>query len=112
MPQRNGMSLEKSLQRKLETTLSPIHLEVINESERHSVPAGSESHFKVVAVSTAFEGKSLVDRHRMINQIVAEELKESIHALALHLYTPSEWAKKKEQAPQSPPCLGGSKGDR
>lgn len=103
------MSLEKSVRRKLETTLSPIHLEVINESERHSVPPGSESHFKVVAVSSAFEGKSLVDRHRMVNHLVEKELRESIHALALHLYTPTEWAKKNEGAPQSPPCLGGSK---
>lgn len=105
------MKLQTVLQEKLTGALSPIHLEVVNESSMHSVPPGSESHFKVVAVSAVFEGRSLVDRHRMVNELFASELKREIHALALHLYTPAEWAKKNSPPPQSPPCLGGSKGD-
>jgi len=51
--------------------------------------------------------KMLVARHRMVNEILAEDL-QRIHALALHTYTPEEWAER-GQAPQSPPCQGGGK---
>lgn len=102
------MKLQTTLEEKLTGALAPIHLEVANESFMHSVPAGSESHFKVVAVSAVFEGKPLVNRHRIVNDLFAAELRDSIHALALHLYTPAEWAKKNEGTPPSPPCLGGS----
>ncbi len=102
------MSVEDDITQKLEDVLKPGHLEVINESHMHNVPPGSESHFKVVVVSDAFEGKMLVARHRMINQALAEELAGPIHALALHTMTPSEWSEK-GAAPQSPPCMGGGK---
>ncbi len=102
------MSVEDDIIQKLQDCLSPEHLEVINESHMHNVPPGSESHFKVIAVSAAFEGKMLVARHRMINQALAEELAGPVHALALHTMTPGEWAEKGE-APQSPPCMGGGK---
>ncbi len=88
----------------------PLHLEVVNESFMHSVPAGAESHFNITLVSEQFEGKMLVMRHRMVNQVLAEELSGTIHALALHTLTPSEWQEKGGQIPDSPPCLGGSKG--
>ena len=76
----------------------------------HNVPANSETHFKVVAVSDQFEGKRSVARHQMIYKLVAEELEGPVHALALHTYTPQEWSEKQE-APASPNCLGGSKGE-
>ncbi|WP_054112638.1 BolA family protein [Marinagarivorans algicola] len=95
---------------KLQQALSPDHLDVINESANHNVPVGSESHFKVIAVSQYFEGKRAVARHQAVYQILAQELKGSksgvgVHALALHLYTPGEWAEQ-QAAPISPPCLG------
>ena len=80
-----------------------------NESNRHNVPPGSESHFKVVLVSDAFDGKSIVMRHRMINEILIDELQNKIHALALHTYTYNDWQEKNGNAPMSPPCLGGGK---
>lgn len=86
---------------------TPIHLEVINESHMHNVPVGSESHFKVIIVSDDFTGKMLVARHRMINQRLQHELKESIHALSLHTMTEPEWLKKQGKVATSPPCLGG-----
>lgn len=88
--------------------LQPEFLEVINESNNHNVPPGSESHFKVIVVSSVFQGKMLVARHRMVNDILAEELAHSIHALVLHTMTQEEWIKKSEKSPESPPCLGGS----
>ncbi|HED34456.1 MAG TPA: BolA/IbaG family iron-sulfur metabolism protein [Gammaproteobacteria bacterium] len=102
------MSVEDDIIKKLQALLAPSHLEVVNESHMHNVPPGSESHFKVVVVSSEFNGKMLVARHRMINGALAEELDGPIHALALHTMTTDEWAEK-GQAPESPPCLGGSK---
>jgi BolA protein len=104
------MSVQTEIEAKLTAALHPSHLEVINESSNHNVPPGSESHFKVVIVSQAFDGKMLVARHRMINEILADELQHKIHALALHTYTPTEWDEISGQAPVSPPCLGGGKG--
>lgn len=103
------MTVQQDIETKLQEALQPDHLEVINESGNHNVPPGSESHFKVVIASAAFEGKMLVARHRMINEILADELQNRIHALALHTYTPAEWSEQNAGAPASPPCLGGGK---
>jgi BolA protein len=73
------------------------------------VPAGSESHFKVIIVSDEFEDKILIKRHRLINELLADELQNKIHALALHTYTRDEWQEISGNAPMSPPCLGGGK---
>ncbi len=89
-------------------SLQPQFLEVINESYRHAVPDGSESHFKVTIVSDAFDGKMLVARHRLVNTTLTQEIIRSIHALALHTLTPAEWRARNETAHKSPPCLGGS----
>jgi BolA protein len=104
------MSIQSDIEAKLQQELQPVHLEVVNESSNHNVPPGSESHFKVTVVSEIFAGKLPVARHRRVNQVLAEELANKIHALALHTYTPEEWAETSGQAPVSPPCLGGGKG--
>jgi BolA protein len=57
-------------------------------------------------VSTAFEGKRLIARHRALNSALADELAGPVHALALHTYTPEEW-RAREGAPESPACRGG-----
>ena len=101
--------MQSIIESKLMDSLSPLHLEIVNESHNHNVPEGSESHFKVVAVSDSFEGKTLIARHRMINKLLEQELASGIHALALHTMTPEEWFKKGGNAPDSPPCLGGGK---
>jgi BolA protein len=102
------VSLQQRIEQKLSSSLTPSVLEVINESSMHSVPVGSETHFKVVIVSQAFEGKALVERHRLVYGALGEEMKSGIHALAITSRTPSEWEKTSEVA-KSPPCLGGSK---
>jgi BolA protein len=102
------MSVRDTIERKLGAGVPGLHyLEVRNESDRHNVPPGSESHFKVVLVAKAFEGVGLLARHRMINQLLADELMGGVHALAIHVYTLDEWKVKTGVAPQSPPCLGG-----
>jgi BolA protein len=77
----------------------------------HSVPPGSETHFKVVVVSALFEGKSLVERHRLVYDALGEEMRSGVHALTITSRTPGEW-EKNASAPPSPPCLGGSKSPR
>ena len=103
------MTVQQTIARKLTDHFHPIHLEVLNESDNHNVPAGSESHFKVTIVTNAFDDVSLLQRHRMINEVLAEELNKQIHALALHTYTEADWREKQGQVPASPECLGGGK---
>jgi BolA protein len=88
-------------------SLAPVHLDVIDESHRHNVPEGAESHFKLVIVADAFEGKTLVARHRVINTLLAQQLAGPVHALGLHTHTPEEWQARSESVPASPPCRGG-----
>ena len=100
--------VESQIQTKLSAAFAPIHLEVTNESHKHNVPPGSESHFKVVLVSADFVGKRQVQRHQAIYATLAEELAGGVHALALHTYSPEEWLAD-QAVPESPQCLGGSK---
>ena len=103
------MSIAKIIEEKLNAAFSPTHLEVINESNNHNVPPGSESHFKVVIVSKEFEESRLIKRHRSVNAALSEELSGSVHALAIHTYTEKEWADfYANNTPSSPNCLGGS----
>jgi len=103
------MTIQAIIEAKLAASLVLEHLDVINESGNHNVPAGSESHFKVVLVSDEFSEQGLIQRHRRVNDILKEELANSIHALSIHTYTASEWVDKHGNVPLSPPCLGGSK---
>jgi BolA protein len=103
------MSVRSTIHDKLVTALAPAVLEVFDESRMHSVPRGAQTHFKVVVVTEAFAGTSLVQRHRRVNQILADELAGGMHALAIHAYTPQQWTERGGEIPRSPPCLGGSK---
>jgi BolA protein len=103
------MTIQEIIEDKLADALAPLHLEVINESANHNVAPGSESHFKVVLVATEFEGQRLLARHRRVNEVLADELARSIHALALHTYTVAEWRDRFGAAPMSPQCHGGSR---
>jgi BolA protein len=83
--------------------LQPEHLEVLDESHMHS--RGLETHYKVVIVSPLFAGLNAVKRHQKVYATVGD-LMGQIHALALHTYTPEEWAAQ-GVAPASPTCRGG-----
>ena len=82
------MTVKDTIESKLKFALSPSHLEVVDESHQHIGHAGhkpgGETHFRVYIVSELFKGKSRIDRHRMINEILKDELAGPIHALALH----------------------------
>lgn len=102
--------VEASIRAKLTQVFDPAHLEVLNESHMHAVPPGSESHFRVLVVSSRFEGLSLLQRHRLVNETLSHELSTSVHALAIQAKTPQQWSSDQSLA-KSPPCLGGSKHD-
>ena len=105
------MIVQRSIETKLQGALAPAHLEVINESHMHSVPPGSESHFKVIVVSERFEGEALVARHKTVNALLRDELQGGVHALSMQTLTPAEWARRGGAVPPSPACRGGSKAD-
>jgi len=82
------------MREKLMIGLEPTRLDLINESELHaghrSSPGTGESHFRIVVVSPRFAGQSRVARHRMVNQLVKDELRDGVHALAVHAFAPGE----------------------
>jgi BolA protein len=106
---RNAMSRAQRIQNLLTRELSPLHLELIDETTQHNAPANGESHFKLLVVSDYFAGLKPIARHRFINGLLGEEFAVGLHALAMHTWTPQEWFLKGGQAPASPPCLGGGK---
>lgn len=94
----------------LSKSLSPVHIEIENESDMHSVPPNSETHFKILVVSQAFAGKSRIDRQRLINELLKSELQNGLHALTQKTLTPEEWEKQKSALNfESPNCMGGGR---
>lgn len=106
------MKIQQQIQEKLKLAFTPIELVVENESHNHSVPAGSETHFKVLIVSDHFQGLSRIERQQAIYKVLSDELKSGVHALSQRVYTSQEWQKEKNKLNfVSPECLGGSKKD-
>lgn len=99
------MSRQHLIEQRLRDALPLTHLEVRNESHLHR--AGQDTHFKLVVVSPAFADLRPVARHQTIYALLGDEMARGLHALALHLYTPEEWAAA-GAAPASPACRGGS----
>ncbi len=91
--------------------LSPIHLELVNESMYHAgYFDGKESHFKLTIVSDEFSNLNMVKRHQKIYALVNELMTAqggTIHALALHTYSPNEW-QNIAKSPNSPNCAGAN----
>ena len=88
------MSIESRIREKLVRRFAPEALEVVNESHHHAGHMGDngtgESHFAVGIVSAAFAGKSRLERHRLVNAELADELAGGVHALAIKAYAPGE----------------------
>ena len=80
--------------KKLTEAFAPQSLNVEDESHKHEGHAGSrpggQTHYRVYIVSPAFKGKTRLERHRMINRILSDELAGGIHALAIHAAAPGE----------------------
>ncbi len=86
--------MRDTISNKLQEAFTPESLQVVDESHLHEGHAGhrkgGETHFRVYIVSEAFQGKSRVERHRMINAALAAELAGGVHALAIHAKAPGE----------------------
>jgi BolA family transcriptional regulator, general stress-responsive regulator len=86
--------VKHAITNKLRETFSPESLDVIDESHLHEGHSGhrpgGETHFRIYIVSPAFEGKSRIERHRMINAALAAELAGPVHALAIKAQAPGE----------------------
>jgi BolA protein len=89
-----AMSTKDAITNKLREAFAPESLDVTDESHLHEGHAGhrpgGETHFRVYIVSPAFEGKTRIERHRMINAVLAAELAGSVHALAIKAQAPGE----------------------
>lgn len=85
-------SVKDTIEARLSDTFAPISLEVIDESHLHAGHAGArpggETHFRVRIVSAAFAGLTRLERHRRVNEALAEELAGPVHALAVHADAP------------------------
>lgn len=114
MPAEDAGPVERSIRTKLAETLKPLHLEVTNDSHLHAHHAAmravgggnGESHFTVDVVSSAFEGKRQMQRHRLIYSTLQTELDAGLHALVIKAKTPEEAglqsdAERAEAAPAS-----------
>ena len=88
------MSLQARMREKLMLALNPTRLDIVNGSHQHaghsSSPRTGESHFRVLIVSDAFASKSRVERHRIVNDVLRDELKDGVHALAIKALVPGE----------------------
>jgi len=80
--------------KKLTEAFSPQSLNVVDESHQHEGHAGSrpggQTHFRVYIVAQAFKGKTRLERHRMINGILLDDLAGGVPALAIHAEAPGE----------------------
>jgi BolA family transcriptional regulator, general stress-responsive regulator len=88
------MNTKDAITNKLREAFTPESLDVVDESHLHEGHAGhapgGQTHFRVYIVSPAFQGKSRIERHRMINAALAGELAGSVHALAIKAQAPGE----------------------
>nr|SVE73959.1 EOG090X0K4K [Daphnia atkinsoni] len=107
IPVKNSNPMELLIRDKLMRQFLPVHLDIMNESYMHNVPKGSETHFKVVVVSNKFENTSLLQRHRLINETLQDELKNGVHALSIIAKTLSQWEDSSKVTEKSPACKGG-----
>lgn len=87
-------SISERITQKLTAAFAPQALRVIDESRQHQGHGGwregGETHFRVDIVSEAFSGKSRLERHRLVNTALAQELADRVHALAIAAKAPGE----------------------
>ena len=96
-------SIKSHITEKLQKAFQPEILLVENESFRHKVPLGSETHFKILIVSECFALQTPIERQRSIMDLLSKEMKGPIHALSLRAMTISEY-KASHFKFHTPPC--------
>ena len=96
--------IKEKIEKKINAAFSPVHISIIDETWKHAGHAGAVSgkgHFILHAVSQQFEGISLLNRNRLIFDILKEEMGSEIHALTIRAQTPPEYALEKQRGQQS-----------
>ncbi|XP_022786303.1 uncharacterized protein LOC111326558 [Stylophora pistillata] len=93
------MSVQQTITEKLTKEFKPVYLDVMNESYMHNVPKGK----LYINISLGQQ------RHRLVNEVLKEELATGVHALSIQAKTPEQWDGSTKTVPKSPPCMGGSK---
>ncbi len=88
------MRTAEVITKKLTEAFAPQSLKVVDESHQHEGHAGhrrgGQTHFRIYIVSEQFKGKTRLERHRLINGTLADELASGVHALAIHATAPGE----------------------
>ena len=88
------MNIEARIKQKLSAGLEPISLEVLDESHLHAGHSGTreggQTHYRIKVASARFSGKGRIERHRMVYALLADEIAEGVHALALRTLAPGE----------------------
>lgn len=101
------MSLKDSIEDKIRSYFSVSFMALENESHKHNVPKGSESHFKLLLVSDKFQDLNRVKRQQAVYTLLKEEFELGLHALSLHCFTVDEWETSASAKKwQSPDCGG------
>jgi BolA protein len=103
-----NMQRKQRILETLQHNLDIDYISVCDESNQHHVPQGAQTHFKVTLVSPEFDNMTRINRHKKINGLLMAEFEQGLHALSLHLFSPTEWAKG-NGSPDSPKCKGGFK---
>jgi BolA protein len=81
------------IRERLTAALAPEHIEIVDESAQHAGHAGARSgggHFAVTLVSSAFDGKGPLERHRMVYAALGDLMPREIHALSIKAYASHE----------------------
>lgn len=81
---------EEMIRQRIESRLHPISLELIDDSHLHAGHGARGGHYTVRIISDSFEGKNLVQRHRLVYDAVADLMNSEIHALSIRASTPAE----------------------
>jgi BolA family transcriptional regulator, general stress-responsive regulator len=84
----------KKIEELLGSRLNPVHLDIFDDSARHAGHAGAAAgggHYAVRIVSETFEGKKLLEQHRLVKEVLKDLMGKEIHALQLKTLSPSQW---------------------
>jgi BolA protein len=89
-----NMTTLELIEERLREQLEPIHLEIHDDSAKHVGHRGATSgggHYRLIIVSARFDGKALIERHRLINEALSDLFGPRIHALSMRTLTPEQW---------------------
>ena len=99
------MTLQSQIEAILSDAFKNEFVSVQNDSHKHAVPKGAETHFLIEVISEQFAGQSLLKRHRLVQQLL-KEVTPMVKAISLHTFTKSERENTSTDVIQSPNCKG------